>query len=87
MPEIPNLERVIEILQEELPVTYLQDPLDREIGYGSNLLEVFGADSLDLIEISFALEDEFDIEIPPGVEATWDTVIDIVKTLNEALGE
>jgi acyl carrier protein len=30
----------------------------------SNLVDDLGADSLDLVEIVFALEDEFDIDIP-----------------------
>lgn len=67
------LEKVIEILAEELD-------LDKEeIKVENNLQDDLGADSLDVVEIVMALEDEFNIEIPDEDTANIKTVNDIVK--------
>jgi acyl carrier protein len=57
--EVDNiLERVIDIVAEELAV-------DRdEVTEDSSFIEDLGADSLDVVELVMAFEEEFDVEIP-----------------------
>ncbi len=45
----------------------------------------FGADSLDSLELVFALEDEFGIEIPDEDAEGCATVADMVKLVNRLL--
>ena len=67
------LEKVIEILAEELDLD------TEEIKAESSLQEDLGADSLDVVEIVMALEDEFDIEIPDEETGSIKRVQDIVN--------
>ncbi len=53
-----EFEKVKEILVEQLGVS------EDEISMDSSLLDDLGADSLDLVELIMALEQEFDVEIP-----------------------
>ena len=47
-------------------------------------LEDLGIDSLDAIEITVALEDEFNLDITSGMERQWETVGDIFKAVEES---
>ena len=67
------LEKVIGILAEELDLD------TEEIKAESSLQEDLGADSLDVVEIVMALEDEFDIEIPDEETGNIKRVQDIVN--------
>lgn len=66
-------EKVKEIIVENLGVN--ADDVTLE----AKLIEDLEADSLDAVEISMALEDEFDIEINDEDFASLSTVQDIVK--------
>ncbi len=46
-------------------------------------IEDFDADSLDVVEIIMALEDEFGIEIPDETAEEFETIQDIVDYLEE----
>lgn len=65
-------EKVIEILAEELGVE-----LD-EIKMDSNLQDDLGADSLAVVEVIMAFEDEFDLKIPEEDTTQLTTVQDII---------
>ena len=52
------LEKMKEIIAEQLGVE--EDEIDLETSFKEDL----GADSLDLFELTMALEEEYDIEIP-----------------------
>ncbi len=47
-------------------------------------IESIGQDSLDLVNLLFALEDEFDLNIPEDVK-TSKSVRDVVKEIEQAL--
>lgn len=68
--------------------TILMDQLgldSEEVKLESKIIEDFGADSLDCVEICMELEEEFQIEIPDNdvqrLKAA--TVADIVEYVNE----
>ncbi|NLJ98708.1 MAG: acyl carrier protein [Tissierellia bacterium] len=52
-----TFERVKEILLENLGCS------EEDINIGSNLVEDLGADSLDIVELSLALEENFNITV------------------------
>ena len=68
-----SLEKVKEILSKQLEISV------DEIQIENSLQEDLGADSLDVVEIVMALEDEFSIEIADEDTAKIKTVDDIVK--------
>jgi len=51
----------------------------------ASLYEDLGADSLELVELLMALEDEFDIEVPEDVAETITTIADVERYLIEHL--
>ena len=53
-----TLQKVIDIVVEELAV----DPA--EVTAEASFIEDLGADSLDVVELVMAFEEEFDLEIP-----------------------
>ncbi len=65
-------ERVIEIVAEELSVE--KDKIRRE----TTFIQDLGADSLDIVELIMALEEEFDISIP-------DDEAEKITTVGEAI--
>lgn len=69
------LDKIKAILAEELDVEV------SEIKEESRIQEDLGADSLSVMEIVMALEEEFDVEIPDAVTAKIKTVKDIVDFL------
>ena len=73
------LERVVDIVAEELAV-------DRdEVTEDSSFIEDLGADSLDVVELVMAFEEEFDVEIPDEDAEDIRTVDDAVSYLEEIL--
>ncbi|MCH2120696.1 MAG: acyl carrier protein [Planctomycetota bacterium] len=64
--------RVIEIVAEELSVE--KDKIRRE----TTFIQDLGADSLDIVELVMALEEEFDINIP-------DDQAEKITTVGEAI--
>ena len=71
-----TFEKVKEILSKQLEVSV------DEIQLANSLQEDLGADSLDVVEIVMALEDEFSIEIADEETAKINTVDDIVKYID-----
>lgn len=67
-----TIEKVKSILADQLEVS------EEEIKPESVLIDDLGADSLDVVEIVMALEDEFEIEISDEETAKIKTVQDIV---------
>jgi acyl carrier protein len=51
----------------------------------ASLQEDLGADSLELVELLMALEDEFDIEVPEEVAESITTIADVERYLIEHL--
>ncbi|MGI6567136.1 MAG: acyl carrier protein [Firmicutes bacterium] len=71
------LERVREIVVEQLGV----DP--DEVTNEASFVDDLGADSLDLVELVMALEEEFDLEIPDEDAEKITNVGDAVKYIKD----
>ena len=71
-------EKVKEIIAEELA-------LDMEEVTEDATFDDLGADSLDIVEVVMAFEDEFDVEIPDEDAEDIRTVKDAVSYLEEVL--
>lgn len=56
-----------------------------EVVPDASLQEDLGADSLELVELLMALEDEFDIEVPEEVAETITTIADVEHYIVEHL--
>ena len=69
------LEKMKEIIAEKLGVE------EDEITLETSFKEDLGADSLDLFELTMALEEEYDIEIPAEELGEIETVNDVVEYL------
>ncbi|NLD48134.1 MAG: acyl carrier protein [Clostridiaceae bacterium] len=65
-------EKVKKIIVEQLGVE------EDEIAMESSFIDDLGADSLDIVELIMALEEEFDLEIPDSEAEKISTVGDIV---------
>jgi acyl carrier protein len=66
------LEKVREIVVDQLGVE------EDEVVMDASLIDDLGADSLDVVELIMALEEEFDIEIPDEEAENIVTVGDII---------
>ena len=73
-------EKVKNIIVEQLGVA------EGEIQLDSSFIDDLGADSLDIVELIMALEEEFDIEIPDEDAEKVVTVQDVVDYLKEHVG-
>ena len=71
------LDKVKEIIVEQLGVD--ADQIKPE----SNFVDDLGADSLDIVELIMALEEEFDTEIPDADAEKIVTVGDVVDYIKE----
>ncbi len=71
------LEKMKEIIAEQLSVS--EDEIDLDTSFKEDL----GADSLDLFELTMALEEEYDIEIEPEELETIETVGDVIEYLRK----
>ena len=71
------LERMNEIIAEQLDVNV------EELKPETNFKEDLGVDSLDLVELVMALEEEFDTEIPSEDLEKIATINDIAEYLKE----
>jgi acyl carrier protein len=67
------LEKVKKIVVEQLGVE------EDEITMESSFIDDLGADSLDIVELIMALEEEFDLEIPDSEAEKITTVGDAVE--------
>lgn len=70
---------VVEIITKELK---LNAPFDQK----DKLVDDLGADSMGLVEISMALEEQFDIDVSGDDTITFNTVADIVTCVKKKLG-
>ncbi|CAK8710646.1 MAG: acyl carrier protein [Candidatus Electrothrix sp. AW2] len=69
-------DKMIDIIEEQLSV-------DKEkIVPGASFVDDLGADSLDLVELIMAMEEEFDIEIPDEDAEKIATVQDAIDYVN-----
>jgi acyl carrier protein len=72
-------ERIAEIIVEQLGVSR------EEISPEASFVEDLGADSLDIVELVMAMEEEFDVEIPDDDAARIERIRDAVAYLKEKL--
>ena len=72
-----EFERVKKIVVEQLGV----EP--DEVQMSSTFVDDLGADSLDIVELIMAFEEEFNIEIPDEKAEKIKTVEDVVKYIEE----
>ena len=70
-------EKIRSIIAEKLGID------EEEITMESAFIEDLNADSLDIVELIMALEDELDMEIPDDEAEKFVTVSDIVKFMKE----
>ena len=68
-----NQERIKSIIVEQLGVSL------EEVTPQASFIEDLGADSLDIVELIMALEEEFDMEIPDEDAEKIQTVDDVTK--------
>jgi acyl carrier protein len=69
--------RVIEIIVEQLGVS------EEEVTLEASFIDDLGADSLDLVELIMAMEEEFSLEISDEDAEKILTVQDVVNYINE----
>ena len=73
--------KMIDIIVEQLSV-------DKEkVVPGASFVDDLGADSLDLVELIMAMEEEFEISIPDEDAEKIGTVQDAIDYINKASGE
>ena len=70
-------EKVKGIIVEQLGVT------EGSVTMEASFIDDLGADSLDIVELVMALEEEFDIEIPDADAEKVTTVGDVVENIKE----
>ena len=73
------LERVKKVTCEELGVS------EGEVHEEASFIEDLGADSLDVVELVMAFEDEFSIDVPDDDAANMKTVGEAVKYIDSKL--
>ena len=71
------LEKIKAIIVEQLGVT------DTAVTMEASFIDDLGADSLDIVELVMALEEEFDIEIPDADAEKVVSVGDVVEYIKE----
>ena len=71
------LEKVKGIIVEQLGVA------ENAVTMEASFIDDLGADSLDIVELVLALEEEFDIEIPDSDAEKVVTVEDVVEYIKE----
>ena len=70
-------DKVKEIIIEQLGVT------ENAVTSEASFIDDLGADSLDIVELIMALEEEFDLEIPDSDAEKVVTVGDVVEYIKE----
>lgn len=73
-----TLEKVKAIVVEQLSVD------ESEVTPESTFIDDLGADSLDIVELIMAFEEEFNVEIPDDVAENIKTVKDAVEHIDAA---
>ena len=77
-----NEAKKAELAQKEAKKAEKLGKKKEQISLNSNLVEDLGADSLDIVELIMAFEDEFGVSLPDEDIATMKTVADIVNYIN-----
>ena len=72
-------EKVKEIIVEQLGVA------DTSVTMEASFIDDLGADSLDIVELVMALEEEFDMEIPDADAEKVVTVGDVVDYIKDSI--
>ncbi len=72
-------DRVTEIIVEQLGVAR------EEVVPEASFIDDLGADSLDIVELVMAMEEEFDVEIPDDDAEKIQTIGDAISYLKEKL--
>ena len=72
-----TFDKVKSIIVEQLGVE------EEEVNMEASFIEDLGADSLDIVELVMALEEEFDLEIPDEDAEKIKTVADAVAYIQE----
>ncbi len=80
MNEDEVFEKVKKIIVEQLGVTETAVTMD------ASFIDDLGADSLDIVELIMALEEEFNIEIPDSDAEKVVTVRDVVDYIKNHVG-
>lgn len=75
------LERLTKIISEQLDIS------DDKITNDSSFQDDFGADSLDIVELIMALEDEFELEIEDEEAENLKTVGDAVEYIQNHIDD
>ena len=70
-------EKVKEVIIEQLGV------VEDQVNLEASFIDDLGADSLDIVELIMALEEEFDLEIPDSEAEKIVTVGDVVEYIKE----
>lgn len=70
-------DKVKDIIVEQLGVT------ENTVSLEASFIDDLGADSLDIVELIMALEEEFDLEIPDADAEKIVTVSDVVDYIKE----
>lgn len=60
---------------------------ESSLGPDARLFEDLGLDSLEVVELAVALEDEFSIEISNEAAGAWATVADVAQCVEARLAE
>ena len=72
-----TFEKVKAIVVDQLGVD------EADVSMESTFIDDLGADSLDIVELIMAFEDEFDVEIPDDVAEKIKTVSDTVTYIDQ----
>ena len=72
-----TFDKVKEIVVEQLGVD------EAEVAMNSTFIDDLGADSLDIVELIMAFEEEFSIEIPDEIAEKIKTVKDAVEYIDK----
>jgi acyl carrier protein len=75
--KVTTFERVSQIVVEQLGVD------ESQVVTEASFVDDLGADSLDIVELIMALEEDFDIEIPDEDAEKLKTINDAVKYIEE----
>ncbi len=74
-----TFDKVKAIVVEQLGVD------EADVNIDSTFIDDLGADSLDIVELIMAFEEEFEIEIPDDVAEKIKTVRDTVEYIDKAI--
>lgn len=77
MSSLETTEKVKSIIAEQLGVTL------EEVTEEASFVEDLGADSLAIVELIMALEEEYDIEVSDEDAEKMQTVGDVIRYINE----